>query len=290
MTVTSLTAGACGAGFALGLILIAAGLRRREVSAAPAPSRQWARFRAMVSSRRAAVALVAGIGAAWLTGWLVGGVLVAVAVLSLPRLLGRDVEHAHQAARIEGIAGWAEMLRDTLTAAAGLEQAIVATASTAPEAVRPIVREVALRIERGDHLTPALRDLADDLHDPTADLVVAALVLASEQQTRQLADLLSELAAEAREQVTTRLRIEADRARTRAGVRVIVGTTLTFALGLVIFNRGYLQPFDDAVGQLVLLLVGGLFGFGFWWLRRIAEHEVPERFLTQFVHDREALT
>ena len=101
-------------------------------------------------------------------------------------------------ARIETVAAWTEMLRDTLSAAAGLEQAIQTTVDTAPTAIRDEVHELSMRIERGDKLPDALAGLADDLSDPTADLVVSALVLASHHQARQLAELLGELAIEAR--------------------------------------------------------------------------------------------
>jgi Flp pilus assembly protein TadB len=232
-----------------------------------------------VSSRIVAGAVAAGAVAGVLTGWVVAAILAAVAAATLPRLLSSDRGHAARVARIEAIAGWTEMLRDTLAAAAGLEQAIVATARTAPEAIRADVGELAVRIERGENLPEALRELADELADPTADLVLSALVLAAGHQTRQLAALLGELAAEAREQVVMRLRVDAGRARTRTSVRVIVTTTLVFALGLLMLNRDFLAPYDTASGQLVLLIVGALFGLGFWWLARLSRVREPERFL-----------
>lgn len=114
---------------------------------------------------------------------------------SLPRILGSSPAERDRTARIEGIAGWTEMLRDTLAAAAGLEQTILATALAAPKAIRSQIADLAARLERGESLPTALRHLADDLADPTADLVIAALTLASEHQARQLASLLGELAA-----------------------------------------------------------------------------------------------
>jgi Flp pilus assembly protein TadB len=115
-----------------------------------------------------------------------------------------------------------------------------------------------------------LRRLAGDLADPTGDLVIAALALAAEQQARQLGELLGSLAQAAREQASMRMRIEAGRSRTRTSVRVIVGTTLSFAVGLVVFNRSYLAAYDSALGQVVLLAVGALFCAGMAWLSRIA--------------------
>lgn len=231
-------------------------------------------------------AALAGLAVGAITGWVIAAVLMAVAVLSLPRFLGSSTTHRRDLERIEAIAGWTEMLRDTLVAAAGLEQAILATAPACPEAIREEITELAVRLERGERLAPSLRHLADQLHDPTADLVISALVLAAEHQARQLADLLGELAGEAREQASMRMRVEAGRARTRTSVRVIVITALSFAIGLVVLNRGYLAPYDSAFGQVMLLLVGCLFAAAFTWLARIARLREPERFLTELAEIR----
>lgn len=44
---------------------------------------------------------------------------------------------------------------------------------------------------------------------------------------------------------------------------------MVFAAGLVILNRSYLTPYDDAAGQLVLLLVGVCFAGGFVGLAKL---------------------
>ncbi|MFM9615790.1 type II secretion system F family protein [Streptomyces niveiscabiei] len=230
------------------------------------------------TGRWTAASIAAGVLAWVVTGWIAGGLLAAMAVWSLPHLLGSGTEHRERTARIEGIAGWTEMLRDTLAAAAGLEQAIQATAPAAPRAIRPRVTAMAARLERGEPLTDALRHLADDLEDPTADLVIAALVLSAQHQARQLSPLLGELAATARAQVEMRHRIEAGRARIRTTQRVVVATTFTFTAGLILLNPAFLTPYDTAAGQAVLLAIGTLFATAFAWLRRIARIEEPERF------------
>jgi tight adherence protein B len=172
------------------------------------------------------------------------------------------------------------MLRDTLSAAAGLEQAILATAPLAPAAIRGEVAGLALRLQNGHRLGPALRQLAEELADPSAELVIAALVLAAEHQARQLGDLLGSLAETARSQAAMRMRVETGRARTRTSVRVVVATTIAFAVGVVVFNRGYLTAYDSALGQAVLLVIGGLFGVGFGWLVRIAVGGADSRVLS----------
>jgi hypothetical protein len=76
-----------------------------------------------------------------------------------------------------------------------------------------------------------------------------------------------------------RLRIDASRARTRTSVRIITGVTAAMAGLLVLLNRSYLQPFDSATGQCVLLLVLACFGGALWWLLQMGRFVAPERFL-----------
>ncbi|WP_436499571.1 type II secretion system F family protein [Actinokineospora sp. HUAS TT18] len=260
-----------GAGAGIGVLLIVAGWRGKTRIRLPRTNR--------LTRVRAAVTASIG-GAAWLiTGWPVAAILAAAGAWTLPHILGPDRHHQRQLARVEAIATWTEMLRDTLSAAAGLEQAILATAPLAPDAIRTEVTDLAARIQAGARLPDALHRLADDLADPAADLVVAALVLAAQHQARQLADLLGSLAGAAREQAAMRLRVHAGRARTRTSVRVIVGTTLAFAVALVLLNRPYLSAYDTATGQLMLAGVGLLFGAGIAWLAKIAAVAEPSRVL-----------
>ena len=287
ITATTALAAVLGLGVGVGLLLVIIGWRGMDPDR-PRASRLLRRGQSLPDNRagdrrparRIVLAVAAGVGAGVITGWVVGAVLAGLAVWALPRILGRDPEHTRRVARIEAIATWTEMLRDTLSAAAGLEQAILATTPLAPKAIRGEVTDLATRIENGDRLAPSLRVLADRLADPTGDLVIAALVLAAEQQARQLGDLLGSLAHAAREQASMRMRIEAGRARTRTSVRVIVGTTLAFAAAVVLLNRPYLSAYDTVVGQIVLLGIGILFGLGFAWLARIATVAEPLRALT----------
>ncbi|MCR3721137.1 MULTISPECIES: type II secretion system F family protein [Prauserella salsuginis group] len=270
---TTLIAAGVGLGVAGGIGLIVTALRPTTVIR-PRHDGGWVRRVRAAAGRPGAgirVALVAAIGvlSAVGTGWIVGGVLAAAAVWFLPRLLGSDRAHARRLARIEAIAAWAEMLRDVLSAAAGLEQAILATAPIAPQAIRPEITALAARLESGVRLAPALRRLARELDDPTADLVLAALVLAAEHQARHLTELLGSLATAAREQAAMRMRVETGRARTRTSVRVIVATTGAFAAGVVVFNRAYLDVYNTPAGQLVLAVIGASFAAGFAWLARI---------------------
>jgi tight adherence protein B len=280
LTTTTALAAVLGLGVGAGLLLVIIGWRGVD----PHQPRRliWRRAGGPSDQRqvlRLATSVAVGVTAAVITGWVVGAVLAGAACWTLPRVLGRDRAQSRRVARIEAIATWTDMLRDTLSAAAGLEQAILAAAGLAPPAIREEIVTLAARLENGDRLAPSLRQLADQLADPTGDLVIASLVLAAEHQARHLGDLLGSLAQAAREQATMRLRVEAGRSRTRTSVRVIVGTTLAFAATVIVIDRSYLAAYDSASGQLMLLAVGGLFAAGISWLAHMSRVAEPDRLL-----------
>ena len=266
----------CGAGVGLGLVLVVAGWRGIDL---PRPTRRLDRRRVERANLRIGLAVGAAVVVGAATGWPVGAALAGLAGWGAPSMLGGARRHQAAVGRIEAIAGWAEMLRDTMAGSAGLEQAIVATATLAPLAIRAEVATLAVRLE-GERLAPALRAFADEVGDATCDLVAAALVLAADHQAQRLGELLGSLAAAARDQATMRLRVEAGRARTRTSVKVIVGATGALVAGLALLDRGYLAPYDTATGQLVLAVVGAVFLTAFTWLARMTRPVSVERFLT----------
>jgi tight adherence protein B len=194
------TVGILGALAGLGVVLIVAGLRRTGTpQPSPRLSQVAARVRQEATMPRVAATLVTAAVVAAVTRWPAGTVLAGLAAWFLPRALGPDRQHARAVERIEAIATFTEMLRDTISAAAGLEQAILAAEPVAPAPIREHVVLLAARIRRGQRLPAALRAFAAETADPTADLVVAALLLAAEQQARDLAQLLGSLADSARQ-------------------------------------------------------------------------------------------
>ena len=265
----------CGAALGLGVLLVVLGIRGTPPTLPRPVRRPAAQSRWLV---KPATGFAAGGGMLLLTGWPVGAALAAVVAVVVPGTLGRMRLEAVAVGRTEAVASWTEALRDTLAAAAGLEEAIVATATAAPESIRVEVERLARRLEHGS-LPDALERFADDLANPAADLVVAALLTAARREARELVPLLTELARSARSEAQMRLRVHVSRARIRTAVRVVVGTLGLFAGGLLLFNRAYLAPYGTAVGQLVLLAVGGVFACGWWLLQKMAHIAPPERFL-----------
>jgi len=268
-----------GAGFGLGLLLVASGWRRRLPELRSDRDQSGSAVRLPAALPKLAAAAVAGVLVGVLTGWPAGGLLAALAVVGLPALLGPDRQHQRALARVEAVAGWAELLRDTLAAAAGVQQTIIATATTAPEPIRPQVRELADGLRHGTGLQAGLRRFAQRLDDPSADLVIAALLLAADRPSANLGPLLGELAATAREQAGMRQRVAASRARLRTSARIITAITIAMVIGLVALNRPWMAAYDTATGQLVMLLAGGMFAAGLLTLKRMAHLPPPPRLL-----------
>ncbi|RKN11642.1 type II secretion system F family protein [Streptomyces radicis] len=270
--------GACAG---LGLVLLVAGAMRRPANGERQRGRRGiaSRLPRALRGHRGVGAVAAGLMAGALTGWPVAGLLVAAGTVTLPKLLGPDREAVRRVERMEAVATFTEMLRDTLSAAAGLEQSLLAAAEVAPAAIRREARALAGRIRMGQPLSRALEAFAEEMNDPAADAVVTGLLMASRRQAGQLAPLLGSLAESVREQVAMRQRIAAGRTSARTSVRVCCATTIALAAGLICLNRPYLEPFDSPAGQLALATAGGLFAVSFAWLHSIAAIEETPRLL-----------
>ncbi|GAA2044262.1 hypothetical protein GCM10009779_33820 [Polymorphospora rubra] len=296
MALTVPLAALLGAGTASGLLMVVWSLSRwdNEPGGSPGASclSRLVPARRPVDRRRLALCLAMGVAVGVVTRWPVAAALSAAGAWMLPQIIGPDRDHARRIARIEAIATWTEALRDNLSGAAGLEQAITASAIEAPEPIREEVTRLAVRLHRSWRAPDALRALATELADPTADLVVAGLVTAARGNAGQLGDVLGELSASARAKVASRQRIAAARKRNRTSARVIVGATVAMAGLLAVLNRGYLTPFDTAAGQLALLAAGGCFAAAFAWLGRLMRDRDTARVLADVTApaDTEAVT
>jgi Flp pilus assembly protein TadB len=265
-----------GAGFAAGLLLVVSGLSKNgpaESSVKLTTRRELPDFR-----RRLALAAPAAAVVAVVTRWPVAALGAGALAWFSGELFGSKHARDRAVARTEAIASWTEMLRDTMSGAHGIEEAIITSAAVAPAAIRDEVTNLALRLER-EPLDRSLRQFALDCAHPTADLVVTSLTLAAHSAVGDLVELLGTLAVAARDEAGMRLRVDAARARLRTAVRVIAAVTLAMAIGLVFLNRGYIDVYDTPAGQVVLAFVVALWGGALWWLARMGEFIAPERFL-----------
>jgi Flp pilus assembly protein TadB len=228
---------------------------------------------------RGAVAALAGLIVLIATGWLVAGIGVAALAFSWNGLSGSASER-RALARLEGLATWTESLRDTIAGAVGLEQAIPASMRVAsPVLAEPLARLVN-RMHTREPMPEALRKFADELNDPGADLIIAALIINSRLRGPGLRDLLGALSTSVREELDVRRKVSAERRSTRRSVKIVVLVSVGLAVALAITDHTFLTPYDSLTGQLVLIVVVALYAAGVLWLRSLARFPDPERLLS----------
>lgn len=280
MTDLDLLALLCGAVVGGGVLLLIVAIRG---TAPREETPSLFRRRGSAGSRRNLTRLGAGLGVGLVvlvvTKWLVLAVALGLLAGLADRFFGGTGEERRAIERLEALATWTEALRDTIAGAVGLEQAIPATAVNAAPAIKPGLNLLVDRLRIREPLPSALMRFADDLDDPSADLIVAALVLNARLRGPGLREVLSALADSAREELDVRRKVAAERRSTRRSVQVVVAITLLVAAALILFNPAYVQPYTSFVGQFVLFVVIALYAVGLVWLRRLAKIEVPERFL-----------
>jgi Flp pilus assembly protein TadB len=241
------------------------------------PSR-LSRLRRDAFSPRGAVAVVAGILVLAATRWVVAGIGVGLLAYSWRSLSGARSER-QTIARLEGLATWTESLRDTIAGAVGLEQAIPSSTRIAAPAIREPLLKLVDRLHTRMPMPDGLRLFASDLDDPSADLIIAALIINSRLRGPGLRDLLGALSRSVREELDMRRKVTAERRSTRRSVQIVILVSVGMALGLAGLDRTFLAPYSSPFGQLVLALIAALYGLGIWWLRRLAQFESPQRLL-----------
>jgi Flp pilus assembly protein TadB len=261
-----------------GVFLLVIAIRGLPPRAAPrGPSRLEGVIKDVVSVR-GGVAIIVGILVLLLTRWVVAGVGMALLAFSWRSLSGAASERRSMA-RLEGLATWTESLRDTIAGAVGLEQAIPSSIRVADGSIREPLMRLVDRLHTRMPMHTALRRFAEDLDDPSADMIIAALIINSRLRGPGLRDLLGALADSVREEMDMRRKVNATRRATRRSVQIVIGVSVAMALILAVLDRGFLAPYDSVFGQFVLAIIVALYGVGIVWLRRLARFDQPQRLL-----------
>src|SRR4051794_16630548 len=272
------------AGFGGGLVLLGVFIHGVTPQPAKPPNRFRLAAEALRSpavSGRIAAGVVVGILALVLTRWPVAAVGLAGLVILWPQMFGGQRVEQTQIMQLEALVMWTESLRDTITARASLEQAIPATAGTAPAAIRPALMRLTGLVRSRVPLDCALLALSAELNDGSADKVIGSLILNTRQRGTGLAAVLTSLASSARAELDQRRRVSAGRATMRRSVQLVVIITLALAVFLVLFARDYVEPYASFGGQVALAVVVTLFAASFMWMRRLAGGEPSTPFLSR---------
>ncbi len=274
-----------GSAFAGSLVLLVAAWRgwqpSRDTHGAATSSRSARLLTSLRTDggRRLLIALGAAVPVAVFTRWpvMVGATLALVWLW--PAMFGATREAEAKIEALEAVATWTESLRDTIAGSIALEEAIRNTAATAPAAIHEPLQRLVGSLSVHVPLPQAMAGFAESFQDESIDLVAAALILNSRLRGPGLVSTLSALSTSVREELDMRRRIEQDSKTLRRDARTIMVTAIGFAGFLSFFSRQYMAPYSRVTGQLVLVLVIGIFVGGLIWMRQLANVRTHERFL-----------
>lgn len=268
---------AAGVAMSIGALLIITALTPARAEAEPV-------MRMRVDVRRlggrALVAVVVAVVVLAATRWVLPALVCGAMGWWVTGLIAdRDRRGPGELERVEALATWTEQLRDVLMAGDQPIGAIQATVATCPEPVRPQVRALASRLGRQPEQV-VLRQFADDLDDPTADLIAAGLLVALTKGGRA-ERVLSSLAQQARHQAERRKLLEAEREPARREVWWVTGLMTAQLVGGLVFARSsYLAPYRTLSGQIVLCVLLGAFLALIVYVQRLSRFTRPARFLS----------
>ena len=268
---------AAGVALSFGALLIITALTPARVEAEPV-----VRMRVDVRrlGGRALLAVMVAVVVLAATRWVLPALVCGAMGWWVTGLIAdRDRRGPGELERVEALATWTEQLRDVLMAGDQPIGAIQATVATCPEPVRPQVRALASRLGRQSEQV-VLRQFADDLDDPTADLIAAGLLVALTKGGRA-ERVLSSLAQQARHQAERRKLLEAEREPARREVWWVTGLMTAQLVGGLVFARSsYLAPYRTLGGQVVLCVLLGAFLALIVYVQRLSRFTRPARFLS----------
>lgn len=213
-----------------------------------------------------------------LTGYIAAVIAAPILALLAPQLIPRSTEKS-TIARLTAMEEWTRSLVGLLGASSSIEQAIIASRSSAPEALKQEIGMLAARLQSGIPIEQALTQFGDDLDDTTGDLLTGSLILGTRRRGSGLARLLEGTAETIADDVAARRQIEADRAKPRANARFITVIAVAVIAIEFLFNPAYVEPYRTALGQIILIALATLFLAALWWMNIVARDPKGQRLL-----------
>ena len=272
-----------GALLALGVVLVVAGVRGRSRPAAARPSGTGSRVTPLVRSLLKAHGLRLGLGVvvgavfAAVSGMSIMVVVVPVAMVGLPLLLGTPANREIEL--LQAFDRWIRGLAATLPTGRSITDAIRASVRNAPDKLAGPLALLVARLDDRWTGPEALRAMADELDSPDADAVLAALALAAERGGTGATATLNALADSIQDRLKAQREIETERAKPRIVVRQVTIVTVSVLALALMFGRDFFAPYGTPVGQVILLSLLALYVASLVMLRRMTTPRRRDRIL-----------
>lgn len=221
-----------------------------------------------------AIAAIAAIVALVLSGSPITALIVAAIAVAIAALSVSAVA-AKQRRRFEDqLPDTLNLVATSLRAGYSMLQALEAVSQESPDPTAREFRRVITEIRLGRSVTEALQDSARRMESDDFDWVVLAFTI-----QREVGGNLAEVLQTTAETILQRARLRREmRALTAEGrISALVLGIAPFGLFVFLYitNYEYLEPMlTSTVGQLVLVMSGGLLALGLVWLSRIIKVEV----------------
>ena len=204
--------------------------------------------------------------------------VAAVVTLSIPRTVFARRRRALVQARL---AAWPDALRDVVThlrASMSVHASLCELGRSGPVALRPYFNRYTGLAGALDNRT-ALEVVREELADPLSDRILEVLLVAFEQGSSVVIDILEDLAAASAQDLRLNEEIETLQLETKLEARG--AAILPFAvLGLLcMFTPGYRDFYTTPLGWVVVCFGGALSLLGLFAISRLGRIPTEERIL-----------
>ncbi|WGT47399.1 type II secretion system F family protein [Tessaracoccus lacteus] len=277
-------AAAAGAALCLGIVLIVAGLRRRERELSTGPSTGlWVtgleRWRTMSRGRQAWIVAALALGplAAAVSGWPLAAVLLPAVLIVVPGLLTQPAQPEIDV--LAGLDRWVRLVSTSLTSGKSVRDAIVATRAQAPDVLKEPVARLVARLDQRWTMRDALFAMADELNLADADAVLAALSVAAARGGGGARVTLGALTDSLQDRLRALREVAAERAKPRAVVRQVTVITLVVLAMAVFMSPQFFAPYTTPMGSLLAAALAATYLCCLVMLRRKTVPPPAPRFL-----------
>lgn len=223
--------------------------------------------------------LAAGAAVAFVVGVPALGAVAGMVACTIPRMVFARRREALVRARL---AAWPDALRDIIThlrASLSMHASLCEVGRTGPRPLRPYFNRYAGLAGALDQRT-ALEVVREDLADPLSDRVVEVLLVAFDQGSSVVIDILDDLASSASEDLRLLDEIETLQLETKLEARGAAVLPFVVLAMLCLFTPGYRSFYATSAGWMVVVAGSSMSIGGLLFISRLGRVPSEDRILS----------